>query len=140
MPQLRTTGHLTPYALTALRMMTGVLFLCHGLVKLTGFPEGAQPGVQPLASLLGISAVIEITTGALVAPGLLTRPAAFIASGMMAVAYFLFHAPTSFYPVLNGGEPAILFSFIFLLLSASGPGAFAVDSLAASPTLRRVAA
>ncbi|WP_337188760.1 DoxX family protein [Phenylobacterium sp.] len=139
MSQTRTTGHLTPYALTALRVMTGALFLGHGLVKLAGFPEGAQPGVQPLASLLGVGAVIEVTTGALVALGLFTRPAAFIASGMMAVAYFLFHAPASFYPVLNGGEPAILFSFIFLLLSASGPGAFAVDSLVAGRALRRAA-
>jgi putative oxidoreductase len=126
--QPQTYHPLTPHALTALRVVTGLLFIGHGLVKLAGFPEGAQPGVQPLLSLFGVGAVIEVVTGALVALGLFTRPAAFIASGQMAVAYFMFHAPAGFFPVLNGGEPTILFSFIFLLLSAAGPGAYAIDN------------
>lgn len=126
--QPQTYHPLTPHALTALRVVTGLLFIGHGLVKLAGFPEGAQPGVQPLLSLFGVGAVIEVVTGALVALGLFTRPAAFIASGQMAVAYFMFHAPAGFFPVLNGGEPAILFSFIFLLLSAAGPGEYAIDN------------
>ena len=131
------SSRFTPQALTALRVITGLLFVGHGLVKLAGFPEGAQPGVQPLLSLFGIGAVIEVVAGGLVVLGLFTRSAAFIASGQMAVAYFLFHAPASVYPVLNGGEPAILFAFIFLLLSTTGPGAYALDNARA---VRRTAA
>jgi putative oxidoreductase len=82
-------------------------------------------------SLFGIGAVIELVTGVLVALGLFTRPAAFVASGQMAVAYFMFHAPSNFYPVLNGGEPTILFAFIFLLLSTTGAGAYSLDGLRA---------
>jgi putative oxidoreductase len=113
-----------PHALGALRIVAGVLFLAHGLVKVLGFPEGAEPGPQPLLSLFGIGGLIEIVTGALIALGLLTRPAAFTASGQMAVAYWMFHAPASVYPVINGGDAAILFSFVFLYLAAAGPGAF----------------
>lgn len=133
-------GRFTPQALAALRVITGLLFIGHGLVKLAGFPEGAQPGVQPLLSLMGVGAVIEVVTGALVALGLFTRPAAFVASGQMAVAYFMFHAPAGFFPVLNGGEPAILFSFIFLLISAAGAGAYALDNLRARQRLTHAAA
>jgi putative oxidoreductase len=129
MSQSLSAGRFTPQAITALRVITGLLFLAHGLVKLAGFPEGAQPGVQPLVSLFGVGAVIELVTGALVVLGLFTRPAAFVASGQMAVAYFMFHAPSNFYPVLNGGEPAILFAFIFLLLSTTGAGAYSLDGL-----------
>lgn len=132
MSQSLTPSRFTPQAIAALRVVTGLLFLGHGLVKLAGFPEGAQPGIQPLMSLFGIGAVIELVTGALVVLGLFTRPAAFVASGQMAVAYFMFHAPSNFYPVLNGGEPAILFAFIFLLLSTTGAGAYSVDGLRAN--------
>jgi putative oxidoreductase len=125
-------GRFTPHALAALRVVAGLLFLGHGLVKLAGFPEGAQPGAQPLFSLLGVAAIIEVTTGGLLVLGLFARQAAFVASGLAAVAYFLAHAPTSFYPVLNGGEPAILFSFIFLLLSTTGAGAYSLDGLRAA--------
>ncbi len=132
MSQSLSPSRFTPQAITALRVITGLLFIGHGLVKLAGFPEGAQPGVQPLLSLFGIGALIEVVTGALVVLGLFTRPAAFVASGQMAVAYFMFHAPSSFYPVLNGGEPAILFTFIFLLLSTTGAGAYSLDGLRAA--------
>lgn len=132
MSETRSPSRFTPQAITALRVVTGLLFIGHGLVKLAGFPEGAQPGMQPLLSLFGIGAVIEVVTGALVVLGLFTRPAAFVASGQMAVAYFMFHAPSSFYPVLNGGEPAILFTFIFLLLSTTGAGAYSLDGLRAA--------
>ncbi|OHB31392.1 MAG: DoxX family protein [Phenylobacterium sp. RIFCSPHIGHO2_01_FULL_69_31] len=132
MSQSLSPSRFTPQAITALRVVTGLLFIGHGLVKLAGFPEGAQPGMQPLLSLFGIGAVIEVVTGALVVLGLFTRPAAFVASGQMAVAYFMFHAPSSFYPVLNGGEPAILFTFIFLLLSTTGAGAYSLDGLRAA--------
>lgn len=129
MSQPFNPSRFTPQAITALRVVTGLLFLGHGLVKLAGFPEGAQPGVQPLLSLFGAGAVIEVVTGVLVVLGLFTRPAAFLAAGQMAVAYFMFHAPSSFYPVLNGGEPAILFAFVFLLLSTTGAGAYGLDGL-----------
>lgn len=128
MSQTLTPSRFTPSALAALRIVAGLLFVGHALVKLVGFPEGAQPGQQPLLSLFGIGALIELATGALIAAGLFTRSAAFVASGQMAVAYFMFHAPSGFFPVLNGGEGAILFSFIFLLLSTTGPGAFSLDA------------
>lgn len=123
---LQTTW--APRALAALRIVAGLLFLAHGLVKLFGFPEGAQPGAQAAFSFMWFGAVLELVGGSLLVLGLFTRPAAFVLSGEMAVAYFMFHAPSSFYPVLNGGDAAILFSFIFLYLFTAGPGAFALDS------------
>jgi putative oxidoreductase len=117
-----------PQLLAALRIVAGILFLSHGLVKLFGFPDGAQPGVMPMLSLLWVGGVIELVTGTLVALGLLTRLAAFIASGQMAVAYWMFHAPASLYPAVNGGDGAILFCFIFLYIAAAGPGAFALEN------------
>ena len=126
-------ARLAPALLAALRVIAGLLFLSHGLVKLAGFPEGAQPGIQPLASLFGVGAVIEVVTGALIVLGLFARPAAFIAAGQMAVAYWMFHAPSGFHPLLNMGEAAILYCFIFLYMAASGPGAFSVDSLRSRP-------
>ncbi|HEY8572408.1 DoxX family protein [Phenylobacterium sp.] len=128
MPQFAQADRFSPHALAALRIVAGLLFLAHGLVKVAGFPEGAQPGQQELFTLFGIGGVIEIVTGALIVLGLFTRPAAFIASGQMAIAYWAFHAPASAYPVLNGGDAAILFSFAFLYLAAAGPGAFALDN------------
>jgi putative oxidoreductase len=116
-----------PRALAALRIIAGVLFLAHGVVKLWGFPEGAQPGQVELLSLFGIGAVMEVVGGALLIAGLFTRPTAFLLSGEMAVAYFLFHAPSSLYPAVNGGDAAILFSFIFLYLFTAGPGAWSLD-------------
>ena len=118
-----------PMALAALRIVSGVLFLAHGLVKVAGFPVGAQPGQQALLSLFGIGGLIEIVAGVLLIAGFLTRPAAFIASGQMAVAYWMFHAPASVSPVINGGDAAILYTFIFLYVAAAGPGAFSIDGL-----------
>ncbi len=120
-----------PLTQSALRIVSGAVFLAHGLIKVVGFPAGAQPGIQPLFSLFGIGGVIEIVTGALLIVGLFTRPAAFIASGQMAIAYWLFHAPVSIYPAVNGGDAAILFSFVFLQIAAVGSGAFSLDSLIA---------
>jgi putative oxidoreductase len=116
-------------ALTALRVVSGALFLAHGLVKLIGFPADAAPGIQPLLSLFGVGGVIELATGVLLIAGLFTRPAAFIASGEMAVGYWLFHAPASFFPAVNGGDAAVLFSFIFLYFAAVGAGPFSLDVL-----------
>ena len=126
MPNIQTSQY-APHLLGALRIVAGVLFLAHGFVKVAGFPEGAQPGQQELLSLFGIGGLIEIVTGALIAFGVFTRSAAFIASGQMAVAYWMFHAPASLYPAVNGGDAAILFSFLFLYLVAAGPGAFSLE-------------
>jgi putative oxidoreductase len=118
-----------PVLLAALRIVAGVLFLSHGLVKLVGFPPGAAPGQQELLSVMGAGAVIEVVTGALITLGLFTRAAAFIASGEMAVGYWMFHAPHSLYPAVNGGDAAILFCFIFLYIVAAGAGAFSLERL-----------
>src|SRR6266550_2987498 len=118
-----------PHALALLRIVTAVLFLAHGLVKLVGFPAGAAPGEQPVMTLLWLAGVIEVVTGALLILGLLTRPAALVACGEMAVAYWLYHAPRSFFPAINGGDAAILFCFVFLYIFAAGPGTLRLDGL-----------
>ena len=115
-------------ALAALRIVAGLLFLAHGVIKLFGFPAGAEPGQQELLSLFGIGGVIELITGLLLILGLFTRPAAFIASGQMAVAYWMFHFPSSPYPAVNGGDAAILYCFIFLYIFTAGPGAWSMDN------------
>ena len=117
-----------PRALSILRIVTGVLFLAHGLVKLFGFPVGAQPGQVPLGTIFGVAAVLELVGGALIVLGLFTRPVAFLLSGQMAIAYFMAHAPQSFYPVLNGGELAILFCFVMLYFAAAGGGTWSLDA------------
>lgn len=115
-------------ALAALRIVAGLLFLAHGVIKVFGFPAGAEPGQQELMSLFGIGGVIELITGLLLILGLFTRPAAFIASGQMAVAYWMFHFPSSPYPAVNGGDAAILYCFIFLYIFTAGPGAWSIDN------------
>lgn len=115
-------------ALAALRIVAGLLFLAHGVIKVFGFPAGAEPGQQELLSLFGIGGVIEMITGLLLILGLFTRPAAFIASGQMAVAYWMFHFPSSPYPAVNGGDAAILYCFIFLYIFTAGPGAWSIDN------------
>jgi putative oxidoreductase len=116
-----------PLLLGILRIVAGLLFLSHGLVKLFGFPPGAQPGVQPLGTLLGAAGIIELVAGGLILIGLFTRPAALIASGEMAFGYWMIHAPKSFYPTINMGDAAILFCFLFLYLAAAGPGDLSLD-------------
>ncbi len=117
-----------PLTLALLRIVSGLLFLSHGLVKLFGFPPGARPGPQTLFSLLGLGGAIELVTGTLILLGLFTGPAAFLAAGEMAVAYWTFHAPNSPFPTINGGDAAILFCFLFLFLAASGPGPYSLDN------------
>jgi putative oxidoreductase len=116
-----------PQLLALLRIVTALLFLQHGLIKLFGFPSGGMPGLQQPGTLLWIAGLIECVCALGVLAGLLTRLFAFIASGEMAVAYFMFHAPQGFYPALNMGEAAILYCFIFLYIAAAGPGAWSVD-------------
>jgi putative oxidoreductase len=117
----------SPYALAALRIVTALIFMEHGTQKLFGFPAPPQSGLPPLFSLFGIGAILEFVGGLLILVGLFTRPVAFVLAGEMAVAYWMFHAPQSFYPVLNGGDASILYCFVFLLLVFTGPGAWSID-------------
>jgi putative oxidoreductase len=115
-----------PETLSIVRIVIGLLFLEHGSAKLLGFPMTPSP--QPaMLTLLWAQGVIELVGGALLAIGLLTRPVAFILAGDMAVAYFMAHWPKNFFPILNGGDGAILYSFIFLLIFVAGPGRWSVD-------------
>jgi len=109
-----------------LRIVVGLLFLEHALSKFFAFPVPFP--VHPLPPLLIAAGVIELLGGILVTLGLFTRIAAFIASGEMAVAYFMSHFPKSFWPIANMGEAAILFCFIFLYIAAAGPGAWSIDA------------
>ncbi|HEX3756120.1 MAG TPA: DoxX family protein [Rhizomicrobium sp.] len=113
-----------PQALGVLRIVTGLQYLEHGTSKLLNFPPAHM---APLMSLAGAAGVIEIVAGILITIGLFSRYAAFIASGEMAFAYFMAHFPRSFFPLLNGGDTAICFCFIFLYIACAGPGAFALN-------------
>jgi putative oxidoreductase len=119
----------TPYALAALRIVAALVFMEHGTQKLFGFPAPPGGGLPEVGSLFWIGAWGELVGGALLLLGLFTRPAAFVIAGEMAAAYWVFHAPASFYPVLNGGDAAVLFTFIFLLFVFTGPGAWSLDSM-----------
>ena len=112
-----------------LRIVVGLLFLEHALIKLAGFPPGGKPGLQEVGSFLWIAGVIELVTSVLITLGLFTRVAAFVAAGEMAVAYWTVHAKMGLYPAVNMGEAAILYCFVFLYLAAAGPGAWAIDNL-----------
>ena len=120
----------SPRVLSILRIVAGLLFLQHGLSKFFGFPV-PFPVPAPLPPLLMAAGTIELVAGVLITFGLFTRLAAFIASGEMAVAYFMQHAPKSFYPLANMGEGAILFCFVFLYLAFAGPGPWSVDAVLA---------
>ena len=116
-----------PQALALLRIVAALLFIEHGTSKLFGFPPFAMGELPAMGTLPWIAAVIELVGGLLVLIGFLTRPAAFIISGEMAVAYWMAHAPQSTFPANNGGDAAILFCFIFLYIAAAGPGAWSVE-------------
>jgi len=117
-----------PRALGLLRIVAALLFIEHGTQKLFGFPPAEH---QPaLLSLLGVAAILELIGGVLILVGLYTRPVAFLLSGEMGVAYWLFHAPKSFYPANNGGDAAILFCFVFLYMTFAGGGAYSLDRIA----------
>ena len=117
----------SPRLLSILRIMVGLLFLQHGLSKYFGFPA-PSPASFHVMGILGLAGVIEIASGALVAIGLFTRAAAFVASGEMAVGYFMSHFPKSFFPLVNGGDAAVLYCFIFLFLALEGGGPWSVDA------------
>jgi putative oxidoreductase len=113
----------------ALRIMTGLLFLQHGMTKFFKFPatDMFKDGVQ-LFSLMGVAGVLELVGGILIIIGFHTRITAFVLAGFMAVAYFMAHAPQGFFPILNYGELAILYCFVFLYLAAAGSGPYSVDN------------
>ena len=114
-----------PQVLAALRVVAALLFIAHGTQKLLGFP--ATEMQPPLMSLFGAAGIIEIVAGLMILVGFFTRPAAFIASGTMAVAYWMVHAPMNGFPVNNGGDAAILFCFVFLYVAFAGPGAWSLN-------------
>jgi putative oxidoreductase len=116
-----------PRILSVLRIVAAAIFMVHGSQKLLGYPP-SEHGSPELLSLMGLAGVLELGGGALLLLGLFTRPVAFVLSGMMAVAYFMAHAPKDFFPALNGGDAAILFCFVFLYIFFAGPGPWSVDA------------
>lgn len=118
-----------PCLLSVLRIMSGLLFLQHGTAKFLGIPVIPQMANLPAFSLSWIAGVIELIGGALLVIGLFTRPVAFLCSGLMAAAYFIAHAPRGFYPIVNAGELAALYCFVFLYIAAAGAGPWSVDAI-----------
>jgi putative oxidoreductase len=119
----------SPRVLSLLRIIAGLLFVEHGTMKFFNFPPSDMfAGGVELMSLMGLAGILELVGGALIALGLFTRPVAFILSGEMAAAYFMAHAPSSFFPAINQGEAAILFCFVFLYLACAGAGPWSVDA------------
>ena len=125
------TAAWAPRILSVLRVMTGLVFMQHGLQKLVGFPPPANPA--PVVDLFarggGAHGAFEAVGGLLIVLGLFTRPVAFLLSGEMAFAYFLAHAPRNFYPALNGGNLAIMYCFVFLYFAFVGGGAWSLDAM-----------
>jgi putative oxidoreductase len=121
----------TPRALALLRIVTAYLYVMHGSAKLLGVPHVASFDKLQLFSLIGLAGVLELVGGALLLIGLFTRPVAFILSGEMAFAYFMGHAPKGNFlvPMMNGGELAVLYCFVFLFFAAAGAGAWSVDTV-----------
>jgi putative oxidoreductase len=117
-----------PRVLSIVRVVSALIFMAHGTQKLLNFPARANNAAAPdIFSMYGIAGSLEIVGGILLLFGLFTRPVAFILSGQMAFAYFLSHAPRSFFPALNGGDAAILYCFLFLLMAFAGGGAWSLD-------------
>ena len=119
-----------PYLRSVLRIVAALMFVQPGTMKLFAFPMGMPPngGTAPLLSQLGIGGVLEVFGGGLLLVGLFTRPVAFLLSGEMAVAYFQFHAPRGFWPIVNGGVDAALYCFLWLYFSAAGAGPWSLDA------------
>ena len=119
-----------PELQSLLRIVAALMFVLSGTMKLFAFPVGVPPdgGTVPWLSQLGLGAALEVVGGGLVLIGLFTRPVAFVLSGEMAVAYFQFHFPGGFWPVVNGGIPAVLYCFVWLYFSAAGAGPWSLDA------------
>jgi putative oxidoreductase len=127
MPIEQTVAGYSPYVRSIVRIVVALLFLEHGLSRLFGWPS-ALP-TPPVLTLYWFAGAIELVGGVLLAFGLFTRAAAFVMSGEMAFAYFLSHAPRNFFPILNGGDGAILYCFIFLYFAFAGPGPWSLDAM-----------
>jgi putative oxidoreductase len=124
-------GFLEPHRerlLSVLRIVAGLCFLQHGTTKYLSIPMTKMSGANPM-SMGGAAGLIELVGGVLIVFGLFTRPVAFLLSGTMAVAYFYAHAPRAFFPILNGGELAIMYCFVFLYIAAAGGGAWSIDKM-----------
>ena len=117
----------TQQAYAAMRIVIGLIFFCHGLQKVFGLFGGINGAAAPILSLLGIAGLLELILGALITVGWFTVAAAFVASGEMAVAYFIGHFPSGFWPIQNGGELAVLCCFVFLYMATRGAGIWSVD-------------
>ena len=133
--QRRDIGRYAPHVLSIVRIVVALLFLEHGLSRLFGFPS-PLPTPQ-LFTLYWFAGAIEIVGGVLLLFGQFTRTAAFIMSGEMAVAYFLSHAPLGFYPIINRGDAAILYCFVFLYIAVAGPGPWSLDAVLKRRSVRR---
>lgn len=129
------SGTWSPCVLSVLRIVTALLFIPHGTQKLFGVP-GAQQAVPALVSMMGVAGILECIGGLLILVGVFTRPVAFLLSGEMAVAYFTAHAPRGFWPILNQGELAALYCFVFLYLAVAGGGPWSLGRFKAG-TRRR---
>ncbi len=116
-----------PHTYAILRIMAGLAFMMHGTQKLLGFPGAVA--TQPVGSLAWVAGALELVLGAMIAAGLFTSLAAFIACGLMAVAYFMAHAPRGFWPVVNKGELAVIYCFLFLYMAAQGSGIWSLDNM-----------
>ncbi|HEY1240170.1 MAG TPA: DoxX family protein [Bryobacteraceae bacterium] len=123
------TSTLEPHLRSLLRIIAAFTFSLHGWQKFFGLFGGIGGGRPPLTSMLGVAGILETFGGALILLGFCTRPVAFLLSGEMAIGYFRTHAPRSFWPLLNGGEITVLYCFLFLWLSAAGPGPWSLDKL-----------
>ncbi|MEO8451705.1 MAG: DoxX family protein [Gemmatimonadota bacterium] len=124
-----------PYLLSVLRIVMAFLFFQYGSAKVLAFPGAIVPGggTVPLTSIWGIGGSVEMVGGLLLLVGWFTRPVAFVVAGEMAVAYFIGHAKNGFWPLLNGGVPAVVFCFLWLYVSAAGPGPWSIDALRSRP-------
>ena len=118
-----------PEILSLLRIVSAFMFIQHGTAKMFGFPTSMGPGELDYFSLIGLAAILEVAGGFLLLIGLFTRPVAFILSGEMAFAYFMAHAPSGFWTLMNHGESAVFFCFVFLYIAAEGGGNWSVDKL-----------
>ena len=118
----------SPYLQSTLRIVAAASFITHGTQKLLAWPVAQPRDPVALMSQFGVAGLLEVVGGALLLVGLFTRPVAFVLAGQMAVAYFQAHAPRSVWPVLNGGEPALLFCFVWLFFAAVGAGPWSLDA------------
>jgi putative oxidoreductase len=126
MPLEQTAAGYAPYVRSILRIVAALLFLEHGLSRLFGWPS-ALPH-PPMLTMYWFAGMVELVGSLLVLPGLFTRAAAFVMSGEMAFAYFISHQPRNFFPILNGGDGAILYCFVFLYLAFAGAGPWSLDA------------